>query len=101
MRAQSSGLSFVRKGKQNMLGQHWFKEHRSDPEIKAGAVYQHKSTGNVIETARVLDVTSDSLGIPHVVYLLQVEKARASVFEDRRTLGLESFSERYHETVSA
>ena len=77
----------------------WFKNGNRGKEIKIGSVFRHRLSGDVVETAKVLDVAEDSLGIPHVTYDLMVEKARYSSYTDRRTLGLQSFYERFEEAV--
>ena len=90
------------KGPRPMLPRHWFKhETEKCDNIKVGAIFRHKLPGDIIETAKVLEIGPDPLGIPHVTYELQVEKSQFAKYQARRTLGLQSFSERFEETVTA
>ncbi len=82
-----------------MLAAHWFKQPARTDEIKVGSVYKRAHEGNIVETARVIDVGRDALGIPHVTYEVSVERARLAKYEERRTLGLESFAERFRESI--
>ena len=70
-------------------------------EVEIGAVFQTIRPGNIIETAKVLDITPDSLGVPHVHYAVSIENANRRQIEDERTLGLTSFAERFHRVVPA
>ena len=84
-----------------MLSTHWFKQPQRSDKIKVGRVYQRAHDGNIVETAKVIDVGSDALGIPHVTYEVSVERARLAKYEERRTLGLETFVERFRESIAA
>ncbi len=85
-----------------MLPRHWFRHETGKCDnIKVGAIFRHKLPGDIVETAKVVEIGPDPLGIPHVTYELQVEKSRFTKFEARRTLGLQSFTERFEETVTA
>lgn len=74
-----------------------------DPEkrIKAGSTYRHSGPGDITETAKVINVGPDPMGIPHVVYHVLIERGNHPQLEERRTLNLESFNERFSETVEA
>ncbi len=80
-----------------MLASRWFKNSKpvEYQEVKVGAVYHHRLPGNVIETATVLEVGKDHLGIPHVIYERLVDKAEIGRIQEMRTLALESFNERF------
>ncbi len=82
-----------------MLRDHWFKHGDQKSDVRVGAIFRHAMSGNAVETAKVVEVGRDSLGIPHVTYDLKVEKGRLAAYEERRTLGLESFKSRFEETV--
>ena len=84
-----------------MLAAHWFKQPARTDEIKVGSIYKRAHEGNIVETAKVIDVGPDALGIPHVTYEVSVERARLAKYEERRTLGLESFAERFRESIAA
>jgi hypothetical protein len=84
-----------------MLTDRWFKtEQRDLRDIKVGDVFRHRLPGNGIETAYVLDVAPDYVGIPHVIYDLCLEVSHLDPYLERRTLGLESFNERFEELIS-
>ena len=82
------------------MGQ-WFKFDRVRPEVKAGAVFRCRLPSHVVETAEVIEVGPDAMGVPHVKYNLVVAGGTISSFAEMRTLGLETFSSRYNEPVSA
>lgn len=84
---------FFRSGRSNKTG----------PEIKVGAIYRHHGPGNVVETAKVVEVEADSMGIPHVRYEVQVEQSRVrqTRFAATRTLNLETFASYFIEPVEA
>ncbi len=82
------------------LGQ-LFKASPEKLEVKVGAVFRNIRRGNIIETAKVLDIVPDSLGVPHVHYKVSIESANQQCFEEQRTLGLESFAERFKQLVTA
>ena len=70
-------------------------------DIKIGSVYRHQGPGNVVETARVIDVGPDAMGIPHVRYEVVVEQSRVrhNHFAASRTLNLETFKDLFSEPV--
>ena len=82
------------------MGQ-WFRFDRTRPEVKAGAVFRCRLPSHVIETAEVIEVGPDAMGIQHVKYNLVVAGGTVSSFAEIRTLGLESFADRYNEPVAA
>jgi hypothetical protein len=86
----------------NNLGQ-IFKSEPKVVNVRAGAIYRHIGPGNLVETARVLHVGPDSMGITHVRYNVIVQKScqRYANFEDRRTLNLDTFRTRFSEPVEA
>lgn len=83
-----------------MLADHWFKQPPKTDGIKVGSVYKLAHEGNIIEIAKVVDVGKDALGIPHVTYDVSVERARLAKYEERRTLGLETFAERFRDAIT-
>lgn len=74
-----------------------------DPQsrIKVGSTYRHAGPGDIIETAKVIDVGPDPMGIPHVVYKVQIERGQQRQCVERRTLNLQSFSEYFSESIEA
>ena len=83
--------------------EHFFKPHRETHEVHEGATYRHNGPGNIVETAQVLHVGPDPMGIPHVRYKVMVEqlRERRTYFQEWRTLNLESFATYFSETVDA
>ena len=79
----------------------WFsKEERRDVEVEPGAVFRKVRPDNLIETAKVLSVTKDGYGIPHVRYDLSFEGPTLLRFgEGERLLSVASFTERFPERV--
>lgn len=76
------------------IGQ-WFKSNAKRQEVKVGEVFRNIRRGNIIETAKVLDIVPDSLGVAHVHYKVSIASAHQDCFEEQRTLGLDSFAERF------
>ncbi|WP_026986429.1 hypothetical protein [Fodinicurvata fenggangensis] len=64
-------------------------------EIEAGRVYRSHPANGVVETARVLSVMPDRLGIQHVHFRVKVQQKAYDWFEDSRTLNMTSFMERF------
>jgi hypothetical protein len=83
-----------------MLAANWFKQPVKADSVKVGSIYKLAHEGNIIEIAKVVDVGPDALGIPHVTYDVSVERARLAKYEERRTLGLQSFAERFREAIA-
>ncbi len=75
--------------------------HRRRVEVREGLVFQAQTGNGMRETARVLSVASDPMGIRHVNYELTIEKSEALRYDYRRTLNLESFIDRYQQPVGA
>jgi hypothetical protein len=83
-----------------MLAAHWFKQQVRADSIKVGSVYKLAHQGNIVEVAKVVEVGPDALGIPHVTYDVSVERARLAKYQERRTLGLQSFAERFRDAIA-
>jgi hypothetical protein len=84
-----------------MMSSRWFKIAKRERDVKIGSVFRHRLAGNATETATVLGVEEDFMGIPHVIYDLRVEKFQKAAYRDRRTLALESFSDYFEESLTA
>jgi len=82
-----------------MLAEHWFRQPMKTDSIKVGSTYKLAHEGNIVEVAKVVDVGPDALGIPHVTYDVSVERARLAKYEERRTLGLQTFVERFRDAI--
>ena len=69
-------------------------------EIKTGDRYRRQHRGRIFETATVLDLCNDLLGIPHVRFAVDFEQNGANpVHEGRRILALSSFIDTYRTRV--
>ena len=75
------------------------REQKPLREIKAGDILRHRLRSNGIETAYVVHVQRDQVGVPHVIYDCCLEVSHLAPLFERRTLALESFNERYEEQV--
>ena len=84
-----------------MQGLSWFKSQKSTEYVSVGSKFRHKIPGNSSEIATVLGIEEDHMGIPHVIYSLRVEMVSRESYQDRRTLALESFRDRFGEAISA
>jgi hypothetical protein len=70
----------------------------STGQIEEGALYRRPDTGSVTETAEVLEVAEDKMGIPHVRFQLHVIRGTDARTE-QRTLALDIFYARYRERI--
>jgi hypothetical protein len=76
-----------------------FRKSRFAAEIVPGARFRHISS-KVIETAEVLAITADPMGIPHVRFTVVIEsRYRSPVETGPRMLNLQSFTERFSDPV--
>jgi hypothetical protein len=82
------------------IGQ-WFKAGTRRQEVKVGAVFRKILRGNIIEIAEVIDIVPDSMGVPHVHFMVSIQSAHQECFQEQRTLGLATFSERFPSTSTA
>ena len=77
-----------------------FSRRRKAPvDVIEGSVFRRTTPGKIVETARVLAVSKDSVGIPHVRFSVHYE--RVDTADELRTLALSSFSELFSERVLA
>ncbi len=79
----------------------WFKSAKQSRHVEIGSEYRHRLGCNVLETAHVLGIEKDLMGIPHVTYDLLVQKSDTRSFSERRTLALRSFQELFDDSVHA
>ena len=77
----------------------WFRGIKPSRHVEIGSDYRHRLGCNLSETAHVLGIEKDLMGIPHVTYDLVVEKSASRSFSERRTLALQSFQELFDETI--
>jgi hypothetical protein len=81
------------------LGKMFIRKNRTTASVTEGSVYRRTHFGQVVETAKVLAVSKDGAGIPHVRYAVHYEKGEAC--DDLRTLALSTFSTLFGERVGA
>ncbi|MGE0120656.1 MAG: hypothetical protein AB7S71_18450 [Dongiaceae bacterium] len=81
----------------------WFvKKEGFAPELEPGAMFRNVRSGNFVETAKVLAVTKDGLGIPHVRFDVTVDTpSKIRLVEGRRILSLASFTQQFPQRVPA
>ena len=72
------------------------------PLIEPGAIYRRVRPNNLVETARVLAVTTDNVGIPHVRVDIRVDGPHyARISQGQRLLSLDAFAADFKELVGA
>ncbi len=73
------------------------KRKYSEDFVKTGRQFYRTRLDNSIETATVISVSSDGMGIPHVRYKLDIQKLNSSAkFTDGpRSLSLKTFMSTY------
>ena len=72
------------------------------PLIEPGAIYRRVRPNNLVETARVLAVTTDNVGIPHVRVDIRVDGPYyARISQGQRLLSLDDFAADFTERVGA
>ncbi len=70
--------------------------------IEEGATYRRMVGSTMTETAEVLEVARDKMGIPHVRFELRVAYGASTALvasTERRTLSLDTFQAKYRERV--
>lgn len=67
--------------------------------LKAGAMFRRDRKDKLVETARVIAMSSDSFGIPHIRYEVEIKRpsAQSRFFDGPRILALSTFLETYRE----
>jgi hypothetical protein len=77
----------------------FFKRGHALEYIRRGSIFQRTHADTMVETARVIGVSSDSFGIPHVRYEVRFGKSKRPVtyFDGPRTLSLSTFTDTYRE----
>jgi len=82
------------------VGLSFFRRAKPDDAVIAGAVFRRVVLGNVVETARVVAITSDQFNIPHVRFLVRNNVGDAEGADDLRTLALASFQRIFYDRVA-
>jgi hypothetical protein len=69
------------------------------PNVYPGAVFRHDAGTAGVETAEVIDVPTDDIGIAHVRFRVRITRGDATFVDEQRTLALSSFCARFRERV--
>lgn len=78
-----------------------FKSHGTQPEVKPGDCYRRSHGKGVMETAIVVDLRTDTLGIPHVRFHVRFERDASEHIEtSTRILALGAFRNTYCATAA-
>ncbi len=74
---------------------------RRQKHVDVGERFVRTHSDRTVETAQVLSVMNDSLGIPHVRYALTIKKPQrpGSFHEGPRLLALEAFAAAYQNRI--
>ena len=69
-------------------------------EVCLGAIYRRLAGPDVVETARVINIERDGVGIPHVFYDVTVtpKSGLGGNFTERRALNLATFRKEFSPT---
>ena len=96
-RRSSSSVAFQERERASLF----FKRGKSVQYLKAGSIFRRRRDDATEETAKVLSVSTDSLGIPHVRYEIEIGRRGAQTrFRDGpRVLALQSFIGAYRDPV--
>ena len=73
----------------------------SHPDVMPGAVFRHDAGTAGVETAEVIDLPTDDIGIAHVRFRVQITRGDATFVDEERILALESFCARFRDRVDA
>lgn len=72
-----------------------FRDQEMSREVREGMTFARMISANVTETARVLEVVTDSAGIPHIRYSVEVRDPSGLHDEGSRVLAQSSFLAMY------
>ncbi len=76
------------------------REAPQNTTLSEGASFRRSRGTDIIETAEILKITSDSAGIPHVRFNLRIS-GPSLVSEEQRTLAVDWFRTLYREPITA
>ena len=69
------------------------------PEVNQCSLFPRRRPCEIVETANIISVAPDAVGIVHVQFNLRIASPR-TVDEEQRTLSLEYFHRLYREAVA-
>ncbi len=64
-------------------------------DVTPGAVFRHETRDRAVETAEVIDLPRDGIGIAHVRFRVRISRGDAVFVDEERVLALESFRARF------
>lgn len=72
-------------------------------DVQVGSTFRAKRPGGVVETAKVVEIAPDPMGIAHVRFHLVVERKTRGFtdVQSQRTLNLQTFASYFSELVEA
>jgi len=81
----------------------WFvRKSANGHPLEPGSIFRNVRSGNLVETARVLSITKDGVGIPHVRFDKTLDcPGKPRLVEARRILCLAAFTQQFPERVVA
>ncbi|HAA93075.1 MAG TPA: hypothetical protein DCS82_02205 [Rhodospirillaceae bacterium] len=101
LKGKTAGLFVDSRGRErsSML----FKRGRKMSLIKAGDLFARTHSDQTVEIARVIAVSTDSFGIPHIQYEIKFQRPQRpnSVFDGPRVLALGTFADTYTDRLAA
>ncbi|MGO1117644.1 hypothetical protein ACTL6U_03025 [Rhodovibrionaceae bacterium A322] len=79
-----------------------YKHGRKFEFIKSGNRFRHKGNNQLTETATIISIYADGMGIPHVRYDVSIyHPNRAPMSVGPRVLNLRSFTEYFKERIAS
>ncbi len=69
--------------------------------VRPGARFRRTTGPAQTETARVLSVSPDRTGIPHVRYEVVIERSQRRMVDGPRLLSTQTFAKTYQESIGA
>ena len=95
-----AGMGWQSEDKGRRLASMFFKRGRALEYVRPGSMFKRVHDDELVETAKVESVATDSYGIPHVKFKVSFSRPnRFSYDEGSRMLALRSFADRYKERV--
>ncbi len=67
--------------------------------VRPGSRFRRAGAGNMFETARVLSVATDTVGIPHISYEITFERPHRRIIDGPRILSSQTFAATYKESI--
>ena len=79
-----------------------FKQSKPLQDVQTGGIYRRvRARENLVETAKVLSIENDSLGIPHVHFEVSISSPSRTCVHGARVLALQTFARQYPEAIES